>query len=288
MSRKFHLLLRDELAGNNFSDFSLLPRSYKRIGHIAIINLHQELLKWKITIAEAMLNLLPSIKTIARFKKPISGEMRQPSIEWIAGSQSFETIHKELNTLFVINAEKLMLSSGNHYERKRIIKTIQNSNINSPVILDMFACVGNLSLPIIKYIPNAKIIAIEINPNAVHYLMKSISKNNYKKEQFDVLLGDNRIICPTNNADFVILGYFEVDRKQIVAALDGLKNKEGGILFLHDVTNLKSESSTFNLLKEIIRSQNHWEIKKVISRKVKSIGPSTIHYVFDCEIRPKK
>ncbi|MHA2363369.1 MAG: hypothetical protein ACXAC7_05390 [Candidatus Hodarchaeales archaeon] len=289
MARKIHLLLQKKLVEENYNfDFSLLPRSYKRVGHIALINLHEKLLPWKYIIAENLLTLVSSsIATIARFTKPISGEKRYPAIEWLAGHPSFETEHKELNTTFIINAQKIMLSAGNHFERKRLIQVIRDGDIQSPVILDMFACIGNLSLPIAKHIHRAQVIALEINPEATEFLKKSLILNKIPITRFKIILGDNRKTCPENIADYVIMGYFEIDKIQLTKALNSLKKNRGGKLFIHGVGNNNDNAISFYFLKEILNNHPKWNLISAKKREIKTISPTKVHYVYDCKVGPK-
>lgn len=288
MTQKLYLRIKKELINQKVEfDYSLIFRSYKRIGHIAIINLHEKLFTWRFEIANVLLNILsPSIKTVARFTNPILGKIRSPSVEWLAGDSSFETKHRELQTIFIINPKKIMLSSGNHFERKRLIKLFKISSIKRPIIVDMFACIGNLTLPLAKHNPLVKVIALEINMNAIKYLEKSLLINHISKNRFHVIHGDNRTTCPKNVADFVILGYFGIDSIQIKVAIKALKRDIGGFLIIHDSHLLNFNSQVLNNLIQIIKQQPFWVLTSVKKRRVKTISASRIHSVFDCEIRP--
>ena len=168
---KLFLQLLDALSGQasvHPSHLSLLPRSYKRVGHIAIFNLHESLIPYKDLIGQTTLTLLPpSLRTVARFVRPIDGVTRKPSLEWLAGDTNFETVHLEHHTKFCINPQELMLSAGNHFERKRIIDFITPLASPDFVVLDMFSCVGNLSLPLLNLVPDLRIIFLELNPVAI-------------------------------------------------------------------------------------------------------------------------
>ena len=52
------------------------------------------------------------------------------------------------------DALKLTFSSGNHTERQRLINIVEEGE----KIIDMFACVGNLSIPISVHHPESKVI----------------------------------------------------------------------------------------------------------------------------------
>jgi tRNA G37 N-methylase Trm5 len=268
---------------------TLLPRSYKRVGHIALINLDDRLLIYKTEIGEAMLLFLSSsIQTIARFTKPIKGMERKPSIEVIAGNSSLDTIHIEHNTKFFLNPAKLMLSAGNHNERKRIIDFISSLENKNLVVLDMFACVGNLSLPVANYIKKCRVIALEINPLAIKYLKKSLELNKLPEDKYKVILGDNRQITPQNIADIVIMGYFQIDELQLEKAIQALNTRKDQCwLMVHDTGSANSDSIVIEKLKSKIESNKHWELKSIEKHIIKSIGPRFEHWVFDCCIQHK-
>ena len=268
---------------------SLLPHSYKRVGHVAIINLHDMLLDFKTSIGQVLLDILqPSIRTIARFSKPISGVTRQPDIEWLAGDPSFETIHSELNTKFCINPQKVMLSAGNHFERKRLLSVIQDKCDSRFVVLDMFSCVGNLSLPLIKNTSDCSFIFLELNPVAVSYLSQSLKLNKIPPDRYTILQGDNRTICPVNVADFVLMGYFDIDQVQLQCALRSLnRSKRECWIQIHDTGNLDARSTVIIDFKSILSSNPFWKLDSLTKHIVKSIGPGLEHWVFDCHLVPQ-
>ena len=286
---KLFLQLLDALSGQASVDpslLSLLPRSYKRIGHIAIFNLHESLLPYKELIGQTTLTLLPpSIRTVARFVRPIDGTTRKPSIEWLAGDTNFETVHLEHHTKFCINPQELMLSAGNHFERKRIIDFI--SPLASPdfVVLDMFSCIGNLSLPLLNLVPDLRIIFLELNPVAVKYLRKSLVVNKIDSVRYTILEGDNHLTCPSNVADFVIMGYFGIDVDQLTNALNALNtSKQEGWIQIHDSCFINQESTVFEKFQHIILKHPMWSLNSFEKHIIKSIGPSFQHIVFDCHL----
>lgn len=292
MSSLYNLVVSD-LKEKGWKDgklLSLLPRSYKRVGNIAILNLHKDLLERKIAIAECYLdNLSRPIKTIAYFVKSIQGITRKPTVEWLAGDKNLETVHIEHNTKFLLNPEKIMLSAGNHNERKRIINFVSDLEFSVLTVLDMFACVGNLSLPLAveskKLSNKVKIIGLEINGEAINYLNKSILLNKLTKEDYRVIHGDNRIVCPSNIADLVIMGYFGIDEIQLVKAIQSLNLVTDSVwIMIHDIGNTNEDSKVLNTFKNLIESNKLWKLNEINKHLIKSIGPNFEHWVFDCNL----
>lgn len=264
-----------------------LPHSYKRVGHVAIINLPDLLVPYKDVIGFQILSFLhPSIRTVARFVKPIGGVTRQPSVEWLAGDTSFETVHTELGTKFVINPQEIMLSAGNHFERKRLIEFVTNLHSSDLVLLDMFSCIGNLTLPLIKNTTSCKFIFLEINPVAVRYLRKSLNVNKIDPTRYTIYEGDNRLTCPQNVADIVIMGYFGIDEEQLRCAIKSLNvSKNDCWLFIHDTGFLNSESTVFNQFRTLVDQNPVWYLESFEKIIVKSIGPGVGHWVFQTHLR---
>ena len=292
MPKLFHLLTTS-LSNQQILDadlFSYLPHSYKRVGHIAIINLHEKLLDYKTPIAQTMLELLhPPIKTIARFVKSIDGITRKPTLEWLAGEQNFETVHVEIGTKFCINPQELMLSAGNHFERKRLIDFISTLSLPEITVLDMFSCIGNLSLPLLNQVSKVRAIFLEINPVAVSYLKQSLVKNHIDPSRYDVYEGDNHTTTPSNVANVVLMGYFGIDVEQLKLALQALQTSAPeGWLFIHDIGSLSAESTVLQTFKSLVQKNSIWSLKDFQKHIVKSIGPSYEHWVFDCHLVRKQ
>ena len=178
MARGFYKLLRNQLEKQVPDNLlSFLPRTYKRVGHVALIFVPPLLQQYKYILGKTILEIIRAsgFKTVAEITHGIDGMLRTPHIQILAGLPTTETDHKELHCLFYLDAADLMFSAGNHGERKRLIEWTQKYLIEHPdkhpvQILDMFACVGNLSLPLATNLNDVKIFALELNKNAIQYL----------------------------------------------------------------------------------------------------------------------
>lgn len=264
--------------------FSLLPKRWKRVGEVGILNLKPELLPWKREIGEKYLEFLPELKTIAHKVGITTTTTRQPDNEVLAGDTNTVTLHKELGCKFWIDALKLTFSNGNHAERQRMIKISQKPE----QIIDMFACVGNLSLPIAVHNPSAKIIGIEINPEAFEFLKRNVQANQVE-DQYQVILGDNRKVTPKDWADRVIMGYFTSDSAQFAAALGSLYQEQGGIIHVHGLSSSRNPTDWQPQIQAVIEeSFPHLIIKTVYKKIIKTVAPGINHYVDDIKINYKK
>lgn len=260
---------------------SLLPKRWKRVGEVGILNLSPELLPWKREIGEKYLEFLPELKTITHKVGITTTTTRHPDIEVLAGDTNTVTLHKELGCKFWIDALNLTFSNGNHAERQWMIKNCQKPEH----IIDMFACVGNLSLPIAVHNPAVKIIGIEINPMAFKFLEKNVQENQVEK-QYQAVLGDNREITPKDWADRVIMGYFTSDKAQFRSALASLHQGRGGIIHAHGLSSSRKPTNWQPQLQAVItESFPHFIIKSSHKRKIKTVAAGINHYVNDLEIQ---
>ncbi|MFX1514718.1 MAG: class I SAM-dependent methyltransferase family protein [Promethearchaeota archaeon] len=263
---------------------ALLPKRWKRVGEVGILNLNPELLPWKREIGEKYLEFLPELKTIAHKVGITTATIRQPDNEVLAGDTNTVTLHKELGCKFWIDALKLTFSNGNHAERQRMIRICQKRE----QIIDMFACVGNLSLPIAVHNPAVKIKGIEINPEAFEFLKKNIQVNQVK-EQYQAVFGDNRKVTPKDWADRVIMGYFTSDNAQLAAALTSLNQEHGGIIHVHGLSSSRNPTDWHPQIQAVIEeSFPHLIIKTNYKKIIKTVAPGINHYVNDIEILSNK
>ncbi len=260
---------------------SLLPRRWKRVGQVGIFELHPQLLEWKEKIGEIYLTYLPELRTTAHKVGITSNTTRQPSYEILAGERNTVTLHKELGCKFWIDALKLTYSNGNHAERQRMVRM----STDDEQIIDMFACVGNLSLPIAVHHASTQIIGIEINPYAFKFLEKNIQENGLTN-QYQAILGDNRKKTPQNWANRVIMGYFTIDKPQLTAALASLQQQDGGTIHAHGLEGSNQASEMQGKLETVIEeSFPQFKVKSMQTRIIKSVAPGVNHFVKDFELK---
>lgn len=253
----------------------LLPGGYKRIGHIGILNLKPELIKHARTICEVALSSTTNVESFAVSQALIEGEFRKPSLKIEAGRKETETIHRENNCLFKLDAARIMFSSGNHSERIRMVKETSPGE----KILDMFCCVGNLSIPVAVSLENVHVTGIEKNPGAYKYLEETIAINKVRNK-FNAVLGDNREVrVEPLHFDRIIMGYFTVDDIQLIVALQAVK--PGGVIYVHDVPQWNPISMKNRVNKLIKETGLSTGISSFSSSHIKWIAEKTEHLVHD-------
>ena len=115
---------------------SEIPGSYQIIGDILLIKMKIKSPTKKKKIAEAVIKILPYVKTVCELKE-IKGELREPFVNVLAGSSTITT-HKENDILYKIDVNKVMFSKGNLLERKRLLSQIKEGE----TVIDMFVGIG--------------------------------------------------------------------------------------------------------------------------------------------------
>ncbi|MBN2065820.1 MAG: class I SAM-dependent methyltransferase family protein [Candidatus Thermoplasmatota archaeon] len=258
---------------------SYLPNKWEKIGDILLLKLSSELTKYQSEIGKIYAEAL-HCRSVLKEIGQIDGVYRVPNVEHIWGDQETETIHYENGIRFRLDPSKVMFSSGNIGEKKRM-STISN---NTETVVDMFAGIGYFSIPLAVYSKPKKLYSCEINPIAFEFLNKNIVLNDVT-EIIEPIFGDNRKVAPQKLADRVLMGYFGGTDSYLHTAVSCLK-EEGGIIHYHDIFPEKNvPDKVMKQVEKII----HSEAKNVTLqqyKKVKSFAPGTGHYVFDLLIEP--
>jgi tRNA wybutosine-synthesizing protein 2 len=254
------------------SEKELLPSGWQIIGDIIIVSLRKELEVHKKEIGNALLSLYPGCKTVL-LDRGISGKMRQPDREIIAGSET-ETIHKENGCLFKIDAMRLMFSRGNLAEKKRMSKLGKGETI-----VDMFAGIGYFSIPMAVHSKPRKIIAIELNPVAFGYLKENIMLNNVG-EIIEPIPGDCALVTPHWVADRVLMGYLDA-HEYLECGIRALL--PGGILHYHEaVPEAVERRPVKRVIEAAKRLGKRAEIIDV--QRIKKYSPGVWHVVVDARV----
>lgn len=256
-----------------------IPSSYQIVGDILLIKLFGKAVERRHEIGHAIIELMPYLRSVCWFRG-VQGELREPVVEVIAGSDNTEAVHKENNCLFKLDVAKIMFSKGNLFERQRLIGEVKKGE----EIIDMFAGIGYFCIPLAKFTKANRIVAIEKNPNAFSYLKDNIHLN--QTWNIDAICGDNRDSAITRDlqrtANRVIMGYFPGTEKYLDTAMSFLK--PGGILHYHN--SFMISDLWHKPLQEIEQAAKKAGFVATIldKRKVKSIAPNLYHVVIDARL----
>ena len=224
------------------------------------------------------------VQRIFRQDAVSQGPKRESRAVSLYGNDSGWVEHKELGVTYGFDCSKVMFSSGNGTEKKRMGFDVHARN---EVIVDLHAGIGYYTLQLLKNGNAKKVYACEWNPNSCEYLRWNLKKNNIEASRCDVLEGDNREVAPKNIADRVLLGLLPTSRDAWHIAVDCLKAEKGGVCHVHEcVDEGDFEKKGEEILAAMQQVKPNWiaRIEKV--EKVKKYAPRVWHLVYDVVLRP--
>ena len=254
---------------------NLLPRGWQILGTVILVSIPDALKHRADVVGDALLAMYPRCSTVL-WNRGVTGRFREPVCEVIAGIPETETTHKENGCYFRLDASRIMFSQGNLIERMRMGKLCDGE-----VVLDMFAGIGYFSIQIAVHSRPKKVIAIELNQVAYHYLRENIRINKVDEVVLPVH-GDCAIKSPENAADRVIMGYLDVTHEQLVSGMRAARS--GGIMHYHEGT---PEALTYQRPIRRIKdaAQACGRSVDIIGRRtVKKYAPGVLHVVIDVKI----
>ncbi len=169
---------------------------YEIVGDIALIEADEPEAE---RIADALLKLHRNVKTVLGAVSAVEGEFRTRRFKVLAGDERTETIHKDHGCKYKVDLARAYFTPRLSTERQRIVSQISEND----VVLDMFAGVGPYSIPIAKKCK--KVIAMDKNPDAIHFLKENVELNSIGN--IEVIEGDANEIARNFKgiADHVIM-----------------------------------------------------------------------------------
>lgn len=251
----------------------LLPDKYERLGHVLILRLPEPLLPHRYRIAEAYAEVLKA-RTVLRERGVIRGVERRPDMELLYGTET-ETTHREGGIKYRLDPTKVMFSSGNIDERQRMA----SMDCRGETVVDMFAGIGYFTLPLAVKAGARRVIACEINPDAVSYLRKNVELNRVG-DRVTVFEGDNRALPGEGFADRVVMGYVNVTWQFLPKAFSLVKG--GGVIHYHDTFSI--DLIPDGVVRKVSEGSEGRPFEILGIREVKAYAPSISHMVADIRV----
>lgn len=172
-----------------------MSKSFDIIGSkekaVAIVEISEDEKDREGEIAEDIIKKHKSVKSVLKKESGREGDYRTRRYELIAGDKNTEVLHKEHGYALKLDPQKVYFSPREGTERQKIAAQVKPKE----VVMVMFAGVGPFAVSIAKKQPEVeKIIATEINPDAVDYMKHNIRVNKLSHKIVPVL-GDVRKAC---------------------------------------------------------------------------------------------
>jgi tRNA (guanine37-N1)-methyltransferase len=264
-------LLKDKLTEK---ELKLVRRSFDIIGYIAQIEVSPEIEKKEKIIAEAIMRMHKNVKVVVKKIGPTSGEERIRPVKVIAGEKRTETIHIENGVKLKVDLNKVYFSPRLGTEHLRVVSQIKEDE----VVFDLFAGVGPYAIPAAK--KAKKVVAIDINPNAIKYL-KENARLNKVEDKIDAYVGDcrevvkkhrwkqkaDRVIMnlPMHAGEFLDVAFYVAKPNAVVHCYFFLPEDE---LFKGAIKKIKEAEKMFGRKTRILRKRKCGQLAPRIWRTV--------------------
>lgn len=261
--------LKNKIDNNKVED---IKKSFDIIGNIVILEIPEDFDNYKYIIGDAALKFTKR-KSVYRKISEIKGIVRTRDLEYLAGDDISETVHKEFGSRLLLDVKKVYFSPRLATERKIITDNVQDNEI----IIDMFAGIGPFSISIARK-HKVKIYSIDINPYAHKYLKKNIQLNKLEGDIIPIL-GDVKEVLNNQNlyADRILMNLPGTAKNFLKTAIKSLK--PGGILHYYEFA-----SDYQYPIEKIKETAYPRKVEILNTRKVKSKSPGIWHMGIDARI----
>jgi len=149
-----------------------IPSSFEQVGHIAHLNLRDELLPYRKIIGALLLDKNPRVHTVINKVGTIENEWRVFTMELLAGKDLTVTEVKQHGARFCLDFRKVYWNSRLEAEHKRLV---EQKFKKGEVIVDAMAGVGPFAIPAGQ--KGCLVLANDLNPDSYHWLVENIKVN---------------------------------------------------------------------------------------------------------------
>jgi tRNA (guanine37-N1)-methyltransferase len=258
-------------------ELELVPRAYDLIGDIAVLEIPDELSSHREMIGRVFHEVHKNFSTVLAKKGAISGTTRVREYQCLAGEDKTETIHIEYGCRLAVDLSKAYFSPRLLEEHNRIAQLVKDNEF----VVDMFCGVGPFPIHIARH-GNAHIVAIDINPDAIALLKKSIGLNKLVGT-VEPIVGDAKDYSKSKIADRVIMNHpsgafdFVPDACRIL--------KPQGVLHYYDfVGGENPEDTVTKKLTQLVDEAGRTIEMVCLVRRVRDSAPYEFQMVVDAII----
>ncbi len=257
-----------------------MPSGYQRRGRGLLLRLPARYRPFFPTLGRAWQQEL-GVSTVLNQTGPIEGELRQPRVERLAGTET-ETEVVEHGVRWRLDAARVMFAAGTRTERRRAGALVRAGE----TVVDLFAGIGYFAIPAALPGRAAQVVAIEKNPEAHRYLVQNVERNGVGP-RVRYVLGENRTVeLEAHGADRVFLGYLPSSLPWLPRAVELLR-RDGGWVHAHLIADARdARGAAGRALEVAARGAGATVLEPPAAREVKPYGPGRTHVVVDARLRP--
>lgn len=157
-------------------DLKELPSAFETVGHIAHLNLREELLPHAKVIGRVLLDKNPRLRVVVNKLSSIGqNEFRVFQMEVIAGKEN-DTVAEvsQHGCRFGLDYAKVYWNSRLEAEHARLVET---EFLPGQVVVDAMAGVGPFAVPAAKFVDGCTIFANDLNPESFRWLRENARRN---------------------------------------------------------------------------------------------------------------
>ena len=157
------------------ADLKELPSAFETIGHIAHLNLREELLPFSKIIGQVLLDKNPRLRVVVNKLASIQNEFRVFRMEVIAGKEG-DTVAEvsQHGCRFGLDYAKVYWNSRLESEHARLVETEFRPG---QVVVDAMAGVGPFAVPAAKLVEGCTVFANDLNPESFKWLKENARRN---------------------------------------------------------------------------------------------------------------
>lgn len=157
-----------------------VPQAFDIVGDILVIDIPPSLKSYEKVIGVAIMQTHKNIKVVLGKAGDISGVFRVRDYTLLAGEDRTNTIHREFGCQYHVDLAKAYFSPRLSHEHERVAAQVQTGE----TVVDLFAGVGPFAVLIGKRQPEAKVYAVDLNPDAVELLKVNVRANRVDSQVF--------------------------------------------------------------------------------------------------------
>jgi tRNA (guanine37-N1)-methyltransferase len=259
-----------------------LPRAVDIVGDIAIIEIPAELKAHESLIGEAILTVHKNVRTVLAKAGAVSGTYRLREFAIIAGEHRTNTIHKEYGCKYHVDIAKAYFSPRLSQEHNRVASLVKKSE----TVVDLFAGVGPFSVLIAKNNADAKVYAVDINPEAIEILKRNIRLNRVENRVIPIQgeakqAVEERLL---GVADRVIMNLPEKALEFVDTACKAIK-PAGGVIHYYEFVRLPDSLENVQLrFSEVVKKTGRKVEAFLFAKTIRETAPYEWQVVLDAKI----